>query len=152
VLELVRTEAGTKLSFARVSAYAVNAFGLVVMVAVFTATSFIPTGAEVVVAGGTTVAAQKVLEAIFGDQAVRELADKARQDLLDRVRVLLEADAVRYQATLDGAGVDRTAPDRLRHVAATVRAARAAAPPLAGAAIPAPKPMTSPPLGGQEVS
>ena len=45
--------------------------GLTVMVAVFAATAFIPTGAEVAVAAGTTVAAQKVLEAIFGDQAVR---------------------------------------------------------------------------------
>jgi Dynamin family len=149
VLDLVRTEAGAKLSFARVSAYAVNAFGLVVMVAVFTATSFIPTGAEVVVAGGTTVAAQKILEAIFGDQAVRELADTARRDLLDRVRVLLEAEAVRYQATLDSADVDRTAPDRLRQVAATVRAARAAVPLPAGAAIPAPRLMPPSSLGGE---
>ena len=74
VLELVRAEAGNKAFVARASAYAVNAFGLAVMIAVFTATAFIPTGAEIVVAGGTTVAAQKVLEAIFGDQAVRELA------------------------------------------------------------------------------
>ncbi len=78
VLELVRREAGEKRTVARVSAYAVNATGLLVMVVVFSATAFIPTGAEVAVAGGTTIAAQKVLEAIFGDQAVRSLAEQAR--------------------------------------------------------------------------
>ena len=90
VLELVRTEAGNKAFVARVGAYAVNALGLVVMIAVFTATAFIPTGAEIAVAGGTTVAAQKVLEAIFGDQAVRQLAEQARRRLLAHV-----ADAAR---------------------------------------------------------
>ena len=56
--------------------------GLTVMIAVFTSTAFIPTGAEVAVGGGTTVAAQKVLEAIFGDQAIRTLASRAREELL----------------------------------------------------------------------
>ena len=45
---------------------------------------------------GTTVAAQTVLEAIFGDQAVRTLAAKARADLLARVRTLLDAEADRF--------------------------------------------------------
>ena len=111
-----------------------NGLGLVVMVAVFTATHFIPTGAEIAVAGGTTVAAQKLLEAIFGDQAVRELADRARQDLHARVRTLLEADATRYLARLDEAGVDPESADRLRGVAASVQAARASAPLYPGAA------------------
>ena len=71
VLDLVRTEAGDKRVARPGRAYAVNATGLLVMVAVFAATAFIPTGLEIVVAGGTTVTAQKVLEAIFGDQAVR---------------------------------------------------------------------------------
>ena len=55
------------------------------MIVVFASTAFIPTGAEVGVAGGTTLLSQKVLEAVFGDQAVRRLADRARADLLDRV-------------------------------------------------------------------
>jgi hypothetical protein len=128
VLELVREEAGNKRFVARAGAYAVNALGLVVMIAVFTATSFIPTGAEIVVAGGTTLAAQKVLEAIFGDQAVRALADRARQDLLARVRTLLDDEAARYLGRLADTGVDAVAADRLRRAAAAVRSARAAAP------------------------
>ena len=59
------------------------------MVAVFASTAFILTGAEVGVAGGTTVLSQKVLEALFGDQAVRRLADEARADLRQRVDALL---------------------------------------------------------------
>ncbi|MGY0230441.1 dynamin family protein [Longispora urticae] len=90
VLELVRVEGASKRGVARVAAYTVNATGLLVMIAVFTATSFIPTGAEVGVAAGTTVVGQKILEAIFGDQAVRTLAAKARKDLLTRVEALYD--------------------------------------------------------------
>src|SRR6185295_13686008 len=57
VIELVRSEAADKRVVARGAAYAVNGIGLTVMVAVFTATAFIPTGAEVAVGAGTTVAA-----------------------------------------------------------------------------------------------
>ena len=42
------------------------------------------TGAEVGIAGGTAVLGQKLLEAIFGDQAVRSMATKAKEALLDR--------------------------------------------------------------------
>ena len=132
VLDLVRAEAGNKRFVARAGAYAVNALGLVVMIGVFAATSFIPTGAEIVVAGGTTLAAQKVLEAIFGDQAIRELADRARQDLLTRVRGVLDDEAARYLSLLDSAGVDAGTADRLRRAAAVVRSAHAAAPLPAG--------------------
>lgn len=132
VLELVRTEAGSKRFVAKAGAYAVNALGLVVMIGVFTATAFIPTGAEIVVAGGTTLAAQKVLEAVFGDQAVRELAGLARRDLLERVHALLEDEARRFRALLGDAAVDPAAGDRLREAAARVEAARDAAPLPAG--------------------
>ena len=89
VLDLVRREGAARRTTARVAAYGVNATGLIVMIAVFASTAFIPTGAEVGVAGGTTVLSQKVLEALFGDQAVRRLADEARADLLERVGGLL---------------------------------------------------------------
>jgi hypothetical protein len=124
VLDLVRREAGEKRTVARVSAYAVNATGLLVMVVVFSATAFIPTGAEVAVAGGTTIAAQKVLEAIFGDQAVRGLAELARKDLLERAHRLLDGEAERYYAAIKAAGVDPAVADRLRAAAAEVEGAR----------------------------
>jgi hypothetical protein len=138
VLELVRTEAGDKRALARASAYVVNATGLLLMAVVFTATSFIPTGAEIAVAGGTTVAAQKVLEAIFGDQAVRALATSARADLLERVHRLLDGEAARYRAVLAGAGVDPDAAGRLRTAVDDVEAARRAAGLPAAGTLPAP--------------
>ncbi|GHJ48799.1 ABC transporter [Catellatospora sp. TT07R-123] len=134
VLELVRTESGNRLLAAKASAYAVNALGLCLMVAVFAATAFIPTGAEIAVAGGTTIAAQKVLEAVFGDQAVRRLAQQARQDLLARVRTLYGEEARRFHAALAAVGVDPDAGQRLRAAAAAVRAARQADPIPGGAA------------------
>jgi hypothetical protein len=138
VLELVRAEAGDKRAFARASAFAVNATGLLVMVSVFVATSFIPTGIEIAVAGGTTVAAQKVLEAIFGDQAIRDLADKARQDLSTRIHELLAEEAGRFLSVLDDAGIDPTAADRLRRAAANAETARAATPLPGGIGLPQP--------------
>jgi len=122
VLELVRTESSKKLFAAKASAYAVNALGLCLMIVVFTATAFIPTGAEIAVAGGTTIAAQKVLEAIFGDDAVRRLAFQARVELLSRVDTLLEGEAARFHRALEESGVEPDAGQRLRAAAAAVRA------------------------------
>ncbi|HEY7225314.1 MAG TPA: dynamin family protein [Micromonosporaceae bacterium] len=124
VLGLVQAEAGDRAVLARVGAYTVNALGLAVMIAVFTATAFIPTGAEIAVAGGTTIAAQKVLEAIFGDQAVRRLADQARTLLLDRINGLLDEDAARFRRLLAEQGIDEDTDVRLRAAADAVRAAR----------------------------
>ncbi len=96
VMDLVREHGAEKRKLARVTAYAVNAAGLMVMIAVFASTAFIPTGAEIGVAAGTTMAAQKVLEALFGDDALRQLARLAREDLLRRVRALTDEEAARF--------------------------------------------------------
>jgi hypothetical protein len=124
VLELVRTEAADKRFVARSAAYAVNATGLAVMIAVFTSTAFIPTGAELAVGAGTTVAAQKVLEAIFGDQAIRALAGKAREDLLARADILLDSEAARYAARTQSVGLDAEPGAELRRAAEAVERAR----------------------------
>ncbi len=123
VLELVRTESSKKLYVAKASAYAVNALGLALMIAVFAATAFIPTGAEIAVGAGTTVAAQKLLEAIFGDEAVRRLAGTAREDLLNRVHDVLGEEAQRFYDVLASSGVDPAAGDRIRSAAQAVRIA-----------------------------
>ncbi len=120
VLELVRTEGESKRMGARLASYGVNGAGLVVMLAVFSQTAGL-SGAEVAVAGGTTVASQKVLEAIFGEQAVRGLARKAREDLLDRVRTLLNRDADRYADVL-GSASSSASGDQLRAAADRVAA------------------------------
>ncbi|MEV1013327.1 ABC transporter [Micromonospora sp. NPDC049801] len=124
VLELVRVEGGDKRFVARTAAYAVNATGLAVMIAVFASTAFIPTGLEVATGAGTTVAAQAVLQAIFGDQAVRTLAAKARVDLLARVRTLLDAEADRFLTRTADARPTEAAGETLRQAAGRVELAR----------------------------
>ncbi|MFC8620497.1 ABC transporter [Micromonospora purpureochromogenes] len=124
VLELVKAEGGDRRFVARTAAYAVNATGLAVMIAVFASTAFIPTGLEVATGAGTTVAAQAVLQAIFGDQAVRTLANKARADLLDRVRALLDEEAARYLTRTDEARPGADAGAELRRAASRVEVAR----------------------------
>ncbi|MEV6816289.1 GTPase domain-containing protein [Micromonospora sp. NPDC051296] len=124
VLELVRAEGGDRRFVARTAAYAVNATGLAVMIAVFASTAFIPTGLEVATGAGTTVAGQAVLQAIFGDQAVRTLAGKARQDLLERTRALLDSEAARFLARTDQARPAARTAAALRQAARRVETAR----------------------------
>lgn len=124
VLELVREQGSKKRRIARVTAYTVNATGLLVMIAVFASTAFIPTGAEFAVAGGTSVAAQKLLEALFGDEALRQLARSARDDLLHRVHTLLDTEASRFTAVGASAGLVPGLPERLRLAAQSVAHAK----------------------------
>jgi len=95
-----------------------------VMIAVFASTAFIPTGAEIGVAGGTTLLSQKVLEALFGDQAVRRLADEARADLLERVHALLGGEEQRFVELLEAHATDPGDAAALERAAAGVDAAR----------------------------
>jgi hypothetical protein len=100
VFELVRREGADRRSTARLASLGVNGAGLTVMLAVFVQTGGL-TGAEVAIAGGTSAVGQKVLEAIFGDQAVRSLAAQAREDLLDRVQGVLADESARFEALLE---------------------------------------------------
>ena len=123
VFDLVREEGASKRTTARVASLGVNGAGLTVMLAVFAHTGGL-TGGEIVVAGGTSAVGQKVLEAIFGDQAVRTLAARAREDLIERVDRLLRVEAKRFDALLD-----RSAPqaDSFARLHAAVDAIRRAA-------------------------
>jgi len=117
VLELVRAEGMGKRSTARLASLGVNGAGLTVMIAVFASTGGL-TGAEVVVAGGTSALSQKVLEAVFGDQAVRTLAARAREQLTARVRALLDDEARRFERVLAPV---TPAPGRVEELDAAVR-------------------------------
>jgi hypothetical protein len=120
VFDLVREEGASKRSTARLASLGVNGAGLTVMLAVFAHTGGL-TGAEVAVAGGTSALGQKVLEAIFGDQAVRSLAAQAREDLLERVERLLRADAERFDVLLEGAAPEADSFARLHAAIDAVR-------------------------------
>jgi energy-coupling factor transporter ATP-binding protein EcfA2 len=102
VLELVASEGAQKRTMARLASFGTNGAGLVLMLAVFAQTGGL-SGAEVLIAGGTSAAGQKVLEAVFGDSAVRMLAARARADLLERVDTLLEIERGRFTELVDAA-------------------------------------------------
>ena len=57
---------------------------------------------------------QKLLEAVFGDQAVRRLAERSRSSLEGRVRALLDAERARYLDLLDTLEIDPDAAEHLR--------------------------------------
>jgi len=119
VLDMVRTQGADKRMTARFLAYGVNGLSVALMVVVFTHTGGV-TGAEAGIAGGSAVLGQKLLEAVFGDQAVRSLAERAKRDLDLRVSGLLDSERERYTAILDGLRVDPETPDQLRAAARRV--------------------------------
>jgi len=123
VLDLVREEGAERRSTARLLSYGVNGVGLLLMLAVFAQTAGL-TGAEVGVAAGTSVLSQKILEAVFGDQAVRTLAARARASLMERVEALFAEEEQRFLGLVDNVGVDPEAAAALRSAAGSVRAAR----------------------------
>jgi len=128
VLELVAQEGREKRTMARVASLGTNGAGLVLMLAVFAQTGGL-TGAEVLIAGGTSAASQKVLEAVFGDSAVRLLATRARADLLERVERLLAAEQARFIDLVAEASPGTGAAAGLRESLTAFEAAREAARP-----------------------
>ena len=119
VLDLVRTEGGDKRTTARFLAFGVNGLSVALMVVVFASTGGV-TGAEVGIAGGSAVVGQKVLEAVFGDQAVRRLASNARKDLTKRVEVLMDQERRRYLDLLDDLELPAESAEQLRVLARQV--------------------------------
>ena len=123
ILELVRAEGKDRRTTARIMAYGVNSLGVVLMLVTFASTAGI-TGAEVGIAGGTAVVGQKLLEAVFGDQAVRDLSRKARERLLVRVDEVYAAERARYDKAVDEVRGEPGDPKALEAAAAAVKAAR----------------------------
>ncbi|MGW6266092.1 dynamin family protein [Cellulosimicrobium funkei] len=125
VLDLVREQGAGKRGAARALSFGINGLGLSLMVVVFASTGGL-TGAEVGIAGGTAILAQKLLEAVFGDDAVRRLTRTARERLAERVRVVLDEESLRYTAQLDALGT-ADADETARSVLEAARAVEAAA-------------------------
>ncbi|PVG81141.1 ABC transporter [Nocardioides gansuensis] len=131
VLEMVRTEGADKRTTARFLAFGVNGLSVALMVVVFAHTAGV-TGAEAGIAGGSAVIGQKLLEAVFGDQAVRTLAERARRDLELKVADLLDAERRRYLDLLDSLQVSPEVPDKLRAASRRIDDLRFAAKPREG--------------------
>src|SRR5215210_380818 len=123
VFQLVQAEGMSKRTAARLASLGVNGAGLAVMILVFAHTGGL-TGTELVVASGTSAAGHKVLEAIFGDQAVRELAARAREDLLERVARLLALEEQRFVTAVEPVAPPDDAPERLHAAVRALQSAR----------------------------
>lgn len=119
VLDMVRTEGADRRTTARFLAFGVNGLSVALMIVVFAHTAGV-TGAEAGIAGGSAVLGQKLLEAVFGDQAVRRLAEQARTDLQRHVGELYAGESRRFLDVLDGLHLDDEGTERLRRSAAEV--------------------------------
>ena len=97
---------------ARVVSLGINAVGVALMLVVFAHSAGL-TGGEVAIAGGTAVVAQRVLEAIFGDDAVRRMAATATEDLLGRTAEFFAATAAPYREEIARLGISKGALSEL---------------------------------------
>lgn len=114
VLEMIRVEGADKRSTARFLALGVNGLAVTLMIVVFANTGGV-TGAEAGIAGGSAVLGQKLLEAVFGDQAVRTLVQRAKDALETRITALFDAERARFVALVEGLEISPGAPDDLRN-------------------------------------
>ncbi|WP_347111212.1 dynamin family protein [Paenarthrobacter sp. S56] len=121
LMELIRTQGQGKRTQARWLSFGVNGLGAALMVVVFSMTAGL-TGLEIGIAGGTAVVGQRLLEAVFGEDAVRRLAQQARRDLQEQCQRLLDTERDRFLGRLEAArpsGTDLTDHARkLRRLAA----------------------------------
>lgn len=100
LMELIRTEGQGKRTQARWLSFGINGLGAALMIVVFSMTAGL-TGLEIGVAGGTAVVGQRLLEALFGEEAVRRLAQTAREDLHARCQKLLQGEQKRFLDRLE---------------------------------------------------
>ena len=119
VLELVRTEGADKRGTARFLAFGVNGLSVTLMIVVFAHTGGL-IGAEAGIAGGSAVIGQKLLEAVFGDQAVRTLVSRARRMLDERLRELLADEVARYTTLIDSQQLSPDTAPQIRTAARRV--------------------------------
>ena len=124
VLSLVTQEGAGKRTRARLAALGVNAAGVSLMLVAFAHTAGF-TGAEIGIAGGTAVVAQKVLEVIFGDEAIRRLAATAEERLAARIDEVLDAQLNHLLAsTLDRFPIEDISPEALMRIGAEMNQVR----------------------------
>lgn len=100
LMQLIHDNAGNKRVRARVLSLGLNVVTVALMIVVFASTGGL-TGGELAIAGGSAVIGQKLLETIFGEDAVRRLAAEARLDLQRRVEALFDSEADRLGTALE---------------------------------------------------
>jgi hypothetical protein len=127
VLDVVRDESQGRRTTARALSLGLDGIAVILMLAACSQTleTFDPDAdVDVDPAAATAALARRILEAVFGDQAVRTLTASAHADLAGRVEALLESERSRVLGTLEAAGVRPDAGDRLRAAVAALEGAR----------------------------
>jgi hypothetical protein len=120
VLHLVREEKVTKRSIARVVAFDDDSLALVLSIGVLGYT--VPDAGS---SEGAGAVSQELLTSLFGGGLLRDIGTRVRQDLRDRVSELFEAEARRYLAIVDSAGIPaETAAAELLEAGQALEAAR----------------------------
>lgn len=125
VLEMVATEGSSKKAAARYLALGVNGAGVALMIFVFSQTGGL-VGAEVGIAGGTALLAQRLLEAVFGEDAVRRMAKQAKEQLDARVEALMAAELLRFVRLIDEIDVRAEQAEHLQAAVAALEVERVA--------------------------
>lgn len=120
----IQTRGGSKRLLARGASIGVNALGTGVMLATFIHTGGL-TGAEVGVAAATAFLNQKLLSALFGEAAMVELIQHARERLQAVLEASFAADRARFDPYLPAVGELPDLAAALRAAAGEVRASTA---------------------------
>jgi hypothetical protein len=121
IAEDVRTTGGGKRTLARGASLGVNAAGVGVMLATFSHTGGL-TGAEVGVAAATGFVNQKLLSALFGEAALVEMIQRARQRLVDLLGDTFRDELARFDALVPDPATLRERAVELRALADELRA------------------------------
>jgi energy-coupling factor transporter ATP-binding protein EcfA2 len=132
VLELVQAENVTKRSIARVVSFDHEPLALVLMISVLGTRT--PARAGAGAAGpdagagsedGVGAGPEQLLSSLFGSGQLRDLTNRARQDLHDRVAAVFDAELARFSQVIDAAGVpDDGAAQQLLAASQALEAAR----------------------------
>ncbi len=101
-----------------------NGLAVTLMVLIFASTGGI-SGGEVATAAGAAVVGQKLLEAVFGEDAVRRMTKHSRETLLTHTDELLGYYLAPYGARLDALGAVGDLDVRIVDAATDVRTALA---------------------------
>jgi hypothetical protein len=122
IQQLVREENVTKRSIARVVSFDDQSLALVLAIGVLGYGAQDQADAD---ADGANAAPERVLTSLFGAGLLRDLGIRARQDLHDRVRELLDEETRRFVTLIGAAGpFDETAPTELLQAGFTLESAR----------------------------
>lgn len=120
IMTMIRSEGAGKRTQARLMSIGLNIVTVGLMVVVFSMSAGL-TGAEVGIAGASGVVGTKLLEAVFGEDAVRRMAQQAREDLERRMEEFVEQLEQPWRQRLEA--VADPEPAQLKEAAAAVRAA-----------------------------